>query len=429
MYASLGKVDLGVSFEGEAGETVHAFVQTDHRSALEISNDGAFSALFAIARCLAARALAIESGRRPFRVLYQLAAEPPAVLAYVVGAAGATLVREVDRAAALSAPALEPRLTELAAVVADACRQIAAAAWERERLEPTLEGLDAYLHRRWPWDRDDEIAVARGLIEVASLSASLITPALASARFVHADGIVPFVLAGSRGGEELLRVDVFGRAQRFLDEGHDESPLALVSAVTGARLDRPSAFAAYEALSGAALDAATLEARALAGAPDDHASRERAERLARSVADALRAWGEPVGDEVRWVTRSVRATDLRPIGKRVRDLVDSAHRGFDGHLGVRPAEALIQALERASERHGGFDGRREDWYTAWDFRSVAALGLRVPESAPRFAGEPFSRLPDPFAPLLATWATGYVIESIDERGVTLVCVGSERSAT
>ena len=59
MYASLGKVDLGVSFEGEAGETVHAFVQTDHRSALEISNDGAFSALFAIARCLAARALAI----------------------------------------------------------------------------------------------------------------------------------------------------------------------------------------------------------------------------------------------------------------------------------------------------------------------------------------------------------------------------------
>ena len=106
MYASLDKVDLSFAFESGAGELHYFFAQTDHRAGLQIAEDGAFSAVFALVRCLAARACALQTGRQPFRVIYQLAGEAPAVLQYVVAAAGATLViAEIDpeRAAAVAA--------------------------------------------------------------------------------------------------------------------------------------------------------------------------------------------------------------------------------------------------------------------------------------------------------------------------------------
>ncbi len=246
MYTSLDKVDVGFSFESEAGPQ-YFFAQTDHRSGFEVSEDGAFSAVFALVRCLAARAHAVRTGRQPFRVLYQLADEAPAVLQYVVAAAGATLVRDLDRERVMAAPLLQPRLAELAATLADACVQIAAQAWQREQLEPTLEGLDAYLHRRWPWDRD-EPASSRALIEVAAVTTSVLAPKPQTPRFGPAEGLVPFALCCPRDGGDCLRVDVFGRAQRFLERGHAESPLALVTEVTGRSLEHPSAFAAYEEL-------------------------------------------------------------------------------------------------------------------------------------------------------------------------------------
>ena len=424
MYSSLDKVDLCFAFESGAGEPHYFFAQTDHRGGLQIAEDGAFSAVFALVRCLAARACALQTGRQPFRVLYQLAGEVPAVLQYVVAAAGATLVRDLDREVVMAAPLLQPRMSELAATLADACKQIAAQVWQRERLEPTLEGLEAYLHRRWPWDRDNENSYFRALIEVAAVTTSVLTPKLQAPLFCPAEGLVPFVLSGSCNGKDFSRIDVFGQAQRFVDLGHTESPLALVSAVTGQSLEPQSAFAAYEQLAEERLEPESLEARALQGSLSDPVARALAEQLAQKAAEALRAWGEPIGDGLRWISSAARDLDLHKIGKRVHAVAEQAHKGFDGHAGAQPSPVLVQALERACQRHCGISGMRYDWEIAWDFRSVAALGQRVPASSPRFAGERFADVPDPFSLLLSVWATGFVVDSIDQTGITLVCVTS-----
>lgn len=427
MYASLDKVDLSFAFESSAGEPHYFFAQTDHRDGLQIAEDGAFSAVFALVRCLAARARALQTGRQPFRVIYQLAGEAPAVLQYVVAAAGATLVRDLDREVVMAAPLLQPRMSELAATLAEACKQIAAQVWQRERLEPTLQGLDAYLHRRWPWDRDNENTYFRALIEVAAVTSSVLLPKLKTPLFCPADGLVPFVLSGSCNGKDFSRIDVFGQAQRFIDLGHAESPLALVSAViaaTGQSLEHQSAFAAYEQLAQERLEPESLGARALQGSLSDPVARARAEQLAQMAAEALRAWGEPIGDGLRWVSCPARDLDLHKIGKRVHAVAEQAHKGFDGHQGAQPSPVLVQALQQACQRHGGISGMRYDWEIAWDFRSVAALGQRVPASSPRFAGERFADVPDPFSLLLSVWATGFVVDSIDEAGITLVCVTS-----
>jgi len=424
MYSSLDKVDLCFAFESGAGEPHYFFALTDHRGGLQIAEDGAFSAVFALVRCLAARACALQTGRQPFRVFYQLAGEVPAVLQYVVAAAGATLVRDLDREVVMAAPLLQPRMSELVATLADACKQIAAQVWQRERLEPTLEGLEAYLHRRWPWDRDNENSYFRALIEVAAVTTSVLTSKLQAPLFCPAEGLVPFVLSGSCNGKDFSRIDVFGQAQRFVDLGHTESPLALVFAVTGQSLEPQSAFAAYEQLAEERLEPESLEARALQGSLSDPVARALAEQLAQKAAEALRAWGEPIGDGLRWISSAARDLDLHKIGKRVHAVAEQAHKGFDGHAGAQPSPVLVQALERACQRHGGISGMRYDWEIAWDFRSVAALGQRVPASSPRFAGERFADVPDPFSLLLSVWATGFVVDSIDQTGITLVCVTS-----
>jgi len=427
MYSSLDKVDLSFVFESSAGEPHYFFAQTDHRDGLQIAEDGAFSAVFALVRCLAARARALQTGRQPFRVIYQLTGEAPAVLQYIVAAAGATLVRDLAREGVIAAPLLQPRMSELATTLAEACKQIAAQAWQREQLAPTLDGLDAYLHRCWPCDRDNENTYFRALIEVAAVTTSVLLPKLQAPLFCPAEGLVPFVLSGSCNGKDFSRIDVFGRAQRFVDLGHAESPLALVSAVTGQSLEAQSAFAAYEQLAQERLEPESLEARALQGSLSDPVARAQAEQLAKQAAAALRAWGEPIGDGLRWVSCPARDLDLHKIGKRVHAVAEQAHKGFDGHAGAQPSPALVQALQQACQRHGGISGMRYDWEIAWDFRSAAALGLRVPASSPCFAGLQFADVPDPFSLLLSVWATGFVVDSIDEAGITLVCVTSPAS--
>ncbi len=159
----------------------------------------------------------------------------------------------------------------------------------------------------------------------------------------------------------------------------------------------------------------------------DPAARALAEQLAQKAAEALRAWGEPIGHGLRWVTRPARSVDLHEVGARVHAVVEKAHAGVDGHEAVRPLQPLVEALERACARHGGIGGMRYDWETAWDFRSAAALGLRVPPDASRFAGARFADVPDPFSPLLSAWATGFLVDSMDETGTTLVCVAPPAS--
>ena len=102
-------------------------------------------------------------------------------------------------------------------------------------------------------------------------------------------------------------------------------------------------------------------------------------------------------------------------------LLARAHRGFDGVTEiVDEMTPLADAIERALGPHGFLDGKREDWMAATDLRSAVALGLRVPDDAPRFAGVRWSDTPDPFTPLFGVWATGYLVGAMDETGTTLL---------
>jgi hypothetical protein len=419
MYGSLEKLDLAVAFPGT---DLAYLVQGDHRDPGAISAEAPLSVIFAIVRCLAARAAAAESGR-PFRVIYQLDGEAPAFLQFVVAAAGGTIAREIDASLA-TAPDRAPQAAQLETLMADACAHLAADVWKRERLEPTLGDLVAF-ERRYHYRSDrhaDEIDYYTRLVTLGALAASVLTPHLAEARWRPASGVVPFVLSGRRAGIDAFHIDVFGKAERFLEHGNSEAPSGIVGALLGASVGVDEAFPD--------LEPAELEARALAGAADDLQARATAEALARAAADALRAWGLPIGNAVRWVTRPIRETDLRPIGTPVLTRVRAGHRGFDGEREIVDSMTPYrEALARAIARHHGFDGSREDWFSSVDFRSACVLRLRVPDDDGPFAGRRVAELPDPFTPLLAVWRTGYVVDAMDESGTTLLIVASSSPAS
>ena len=78
------------------------------------------------------------------------------------------------------------------------------------------------------------------------------------------------------------------------------------------------------------------------------------------------------------------------------------------------------AIDRAAKKRGGFGGRRDDLSRAADFRSAGILGFRVPAGAGVFAGRRYAELPDPFSPLFEVVRCGFVVLSMDERGITLL---------
>lgn len=425
MHPSLDRLDLGAAFPDERGEVVACFIQADRREGPQTPEESALAIVIAITRCLVARTAAEASGRRPFRVIYVKSGEAPPSLARAVDAAGGTLVREIGPAVA-GAPERTPRFDALVRLVDDACTRLADEAWARAGATPSLEDLAAYERRVEPVHRsEDAPAYSAELITLGALAASVLRRSGAEVEWRPRSGLVPFslILRGAHGDVEL---DVFAAAQRRLDrdppDARAEGVAALVAKALGETVRESPPFAAYQALTGMRLTPELLEARALVGAATDAVGRGHAEQLARACSDALRQWGVEIGDAVRWITQAAMDTDLRPVGRPVLALLAAAHRGHDGERGLVEAIAPFgRALERVRATHQ-LDGMREDWLADLDFRSAAALGLQVPAGAPRFAGAYFRDLPNPFAPLLAVWATGYVVEAMGEDGITLLMI-------
>lgn len=122
--------------------------------------------------------------------------------------------------------------------------------------------------------------------------------------------------------------------------------------------------------------------------------------------------------DVRWTKKRFVDLNQRPLGAALLEALHRAHReaGVDGHAGVVDStQPYTEALERKLGALG--------------FRSAAAWGLVVPEGAPPFVGQPFAEVPNPFAPLLAIWGTGFAVESIDKSGVVMVEFSNEAWST
>ena len=207
MYSSLEKLDLAIE---PAHGRYKVLIQTDHRDALAITADTPLSLLFAITRCLAARAAGeADPALQPFRVVYQLAAPPPAVLAYAVGAAGAIIAAESDG----ELPAPTPvRVPELVALVDDACARLAAAL----AVPLTIPALAAYERDLAVGRGDDEHTSYAAIVSLGALVAAVARAKAPALVWRHVPGdVVPFRV-GPPTAADRLTLPVFALAQRFV---------------------------------------------------------------------------------------------------------------------------------------------------------------------------------------------------------------------
>ncbi len=415
MYSTLERIDLG-SVSDEPSGAMRYLTQTDHRDAETITAEAPLSVIFAITRCLLAHELARQQAMRPYRVVYaSVAGEPPAFLRYVVAAAGASVVP--GKADPGELPELVPRHRELPSLIADACARLAAETWKRSDFEPSVAGLAAYEHLvRYATYDNGETEHYEAIVTLGALCASLLIER--GLQWQLGSTIVPFVLGSADG----TAYDVFGAARDYLN-GEPRRPSDLAGRARGEPLLDEGPFAAYSRRTGMRIGADEIAVRVLAGRRDDVAGRAIAEELAREVVDALRRWGEVVGDQVTWVERPIIDIDLGigNTGKSVLDLLDTADRGDDGVYALFDAlRPIAEAIDKVAGARG-FSGRalQEDAYRDCVFRSAVRRQLRVPATARRFAGVRFADTPNPFAPRASLLATGYAAE-FDANGITLI---------
>lgn len=143
-----------------------------------------------------------------------------------------------------------------------------------------------------------------------------------------------------------------------------------------------------------------------------------AEALAREVMARLAPWATPQPPLVLWrVCGRWHVTGERAWGPL---RVASTPRMILPRLGA--------AMRRRSGEDTPTWSARGDAVSAAAWRDAASSGRVVPATLldgplpAAVAGRRFADLPDPFAPLVALWNTGYALEAITPRAVVLVCV-------
>ena len=228
MYSSLEKLDLGV---GPKHGEYKLLIQTDHRDAIAITDDAPLSIVFAITRCLIARAAGdADPNLQPFRVVYQLSSPPPAFLAYAVGAAGAAIA--ADPHAPFPEPS-PPRTPELVGLIDDACGRIAAAI----AVPRTVAGLAGY--ERALDVSGDEHGYYAAIVSLGALVAAVARAKSSAAVWRHVTGdVVPFRF-GPPHVADRLALPVFALAKRYVDArragtaDHTDQPSTLLGLMFG----------------------------------------------------------------------------------------------------------------------------------------------------------------------------------------------------
>lgn len=192
------------------------------------------------------------------------------------------------------------------------------------------------------------------------------------------------------------------------------------------------------------IDVEEVAARLLAPrAPDATA---RAEEHARNVARALVPWGGQVPERIRWRTlkrgKRVRARELRS-GTYVSWGKHASYAHFaaaDAAANLAPSLEVGIAARLARRRGRSAEARiferdvadAEGWERAvakgvcvapWPVPDICDPATREwgPLTIPAATyGCTFAELPDPFAPLLAIWELGFVLDRISEGEIELV---------
>ncbi|WP_433336392.1 hypothetical protein [Spirillospora sp. CA-294931] len=155
----------------------------------------------------------------------------------------------------------------------------------------------------------------------------------------------------------------------------------------------------------------------------------RAEAAARDCAEAMEPWGAgPVPEKVIWrvggpLSQPMRAAMPHEAGSHIRKLLFHAW-GYRGRSDYGPG--LSESLRRP-----GMFLSRAFWHAQldWLWRLAAGEGHVIPASyqyvgehrpPERVVGLTLGDLPNPFAPAVDLWATGYVLDKIEPAGIRLI---------
>jgi hypothetical protein len=220
MYASLDRIDLIST--GEDGRPW--YIQTDHRSAEEITQAAELSTVFALLRILNAQRLA-ESRGEDARISYVLSSPPPVFFPAVIAAAGGQL--QLDLGAPESPPAEIPALDDLlqdafAALAertaVDHAVPLDMAGLAAVELALTADSIDA---------EEDEIGYWTTVVTLGALAGEVMRTANGGHWVAGGSGTLPLVLSTRFNGEDAT-VNPLGKAIKRLAHGEEDSlvPLA-----------------------------------------------------------------------------------------------------------------------------------------------------------------------------------------------------------
>lgn len=219
MFSSLERTDIAL---GPNSEGCPQFIQTDHRTAAEISSLPELSTAFALIRLVNPRRMAEEGQSEPL-VIYTCEEEPPAFLKQVVSTAGGSLaIRSGLKPIELPKP--QPFSDAMNEAMEDLCR----VTLEEYSVGLDIEGVAAVESALNPPDaEEDEIVYWSAVLKLGSVSGELIRKNNGGEWVIAHSGTLPFALTTKYNGEQAT-VNPLGKAIKYFDGGDDESLLPLI---------------------------------------------------------------------------------------------------------------------------------------------------------------------------------------------------------
>lgn len=223
MYCALDKIDLAAMIEGR-----RIAVQTDHRSGDEIGRELALSILFALTRVI--------NARQDLAQVHYIVAQPPPRFAEALAAAGAVVSGSAARLPAIDAPSFSEAMV---CEIADDCfREVA------QRAAASVGTRDVALALRMledqtlaaPPEPGDPAAFWRRVIELAALASELVRARFPAAHWIVSErALVPFGFSLPLERGRATTLFPTNRAQRFIEDGRDQSLFELMAAAAETR--------------------------------------------------------------------------------------------------------------------------------------------------------------------------------------------------
>lgn len=227
MFNSLDRIDI--ELKPDATGRRH-FLQTDHRTRVELEAEPELTTLFAVIRVL--NPMRVRGDDEPVPIVsYSVVEPPPQCLMDAVAAAGGRLIEDV----AIHDPIPVARVPALHDVITSAMSGLVRATMAEHGVSFDVDGLKA-LERALsaiPMSVDEDASVYWGaVLKLGAFAGELIRASNGGRWEATGSGSLPISLITSfRGGEAT--VNPLGKAIKRFDQGEDESVVTLVNVVQG----------------------------------------------------------------------------------------------------------------------------------------------------------------------------------------------------